>query len=348
MTKLLMTLTACALGGFAHAAPPSFGGPPTTVMVLGSPHLSQMPKNVRPEMVGTLVDRLAATKPELIVVEGLSGEQCAHLQRFESRYPTMFETYCRKLDVAAAATGLDVVAATAAFEKTLATWPAEPTPAQRRALAAQFAAAGERGSALVQWLRLPPSERRDGDGLNAELIAELKASLAVFNETYAIGVALAVRLGHERVYLVDDHTADSIQASAGPGLEPAIQKIWNTPAAAQVAAPMHRREASIQNSADLLAYYRWINQAATLKSFADVDQSAAALDGTPPYHGRQYLAWWETRNLRMVANIRAAAGNRPGARVLAIVGSSHKVPYERYLGMMTDVKVVSVAPVLKP
>jgi hypothetical protein len=38
-------------------------------------------------------------------------------------------------------------------------------------------------------------------------------------------------------------------------------------------------------------------------------------------YGRQYVAWWETRNLRMVANIRVAFGNHPGARVLNIVGS---------------------------
>ena len=50
----------------------------------------------------------------------------------------------------------------------------------------------------------------------------------------------------------------------------------------------------------------------------------------------------------MVANIRAAAGNAPGARVLAIVGASHKASYERYLGMLDDVRVVSTDTVLKP
>ena len=60
----------------------------------------------------------------------------------------------------------------------------------------------------------------------------------------------------------------------------------------------------------------------------------------PPYYGRQYVAWWETRNLRMVANIRASFGNKPGARVLSIVGTSHKPYYEAYLGMMHEVKLV--------
>lgn len=49
----------------------------------------------------------------------------------------------------------------------------------------------------------------------------------------------------------------------------------------------------------------------------------------------------------MVANIRAVAGPRPGSRVLAIVGSSHKAPYERYLRMMNDVEVVSTDDLLK-
>ncbi|GAB3355760.1 hypothetical protein [Lysobacter tyrosinilyticus] len=38
-------------------------------------------------------------------------------------------------------------------------------------------------------------------------------------------------------------------------------------------------------------------------------------------YGQLYVAGGETRNLRLVANIRAAFRERPGARVLSIVGS---------------------------
>jgi hypothetical protein len=49
----------------------------------------------------------------------------------------------------------------------------------------------------------------------------------------------------------------------------------------------------------------------------------------------------------MVANIRAAFGNTPGARVLNVVGASHKAYYDAYLDMMHEVKLVDVGEVLK-
>jgi hypothetical protein len=52
--------------------------------------------------------------------------------------------------------------------------------------------------------------------------------------------------------------------------------------------------------------------------------------------------------LRRVAHLRAATGNRARARVLAIVGASHKAPDERYLGVMSDVRVVPVNALLRP
>ena len=49
----------------------------------------------------------------------------------------------------------------------------------------------------------------------------------------------------------------------------------------------------------------------------------------------------------MVANIRATFVNQPGARVLNIVGASHKGYFEAYLDMMHDVKLVDAEAVLK-
>mgnify|MGYP000346553624 CR=1 FL=1 len=41
-----------------------------------------------------------------------------------------------------------------------------------------FLAAGEPTSALVQWLRLAPAERREGEGLDATLVAQLNDAAA--------------------------------------------------------------------------------------------------------------------------------------------------------------------------
>lgn len=321
-------------------------GPPTQVLTLGSTHLSQLPHVITPEMLTPLLDKLAAFKPEIITHEGISGEQCDLLKRYPRQYPDMFDTYCWPTDEAEKATGLDIPSALAAIDVLMATWPATPSAAERRHLAALFIAAGDRASARVQWLQLPVEHRTTGDGVDAALLKILTPSSAKPNESYAIAAALAARLGLQRVYAVDDHTADAVQALAGPGFGPFMESLW-AGARSRVVDEDRRMSATMQSGAAVLAYYRFINQPQSQRAYVTSDHQRAMRTPSPAHYGRAYLAWWEVRNLRMVANIRAAFANHPGARVLNIVGSSHKAYYDAYLGMMSDVKLVDAEAVLK-
>lgn len=78
------------------------------------------------------------------------------------------------------------------------------------------------------------------------------------------------------------------------------------------------------------------------------DFGAALTERSPQGFGRSYVGYWETRNLRMVANIRDVLGRYPGTRMLAIVGHSHKGYYEAYLDKMHDVRLADAEGVLKP
>jgi len=49
----------------------------------------------------------------------------------------------------------------------------------------------------------------------------------------------------------------------------------------------------------------------------------------------------------MVSNIRAAFRQRPGARVLVVVGSSHKPWFDSLLGQMQGVEIVDVQKALR-
>ena len=73
----------------------------------------------------------------------------------------------------------------------------------------------------------------------------------------------------------------------------------------------------------------------------------ALVQSSPQAFGRQYLSYWETRNLRMVANMRDVLGRTPGTRLLAIVGVSHKAYYEAYLDQMHDVHLADATAVLR-
>lgn len=334
--------------------PDTLKGPPpgkaNEVLVLGSTHLSGLPKTFDMALLAPLVDRLAAWKPTGIATEDLSGLQCDALRRYPARYAATVKSYCYDPSKAGAAIELDVPAANAEAERLLAAWPVEPSAAQRRRLAAVFIAAGERNSALVQWLRLPEAERHAGDSLNDEQAAFLESFKTRRNETTVISAVLAARLGHERLWSVDDHSADTPD-SPDPveqkAFEAAIMKAWDNPVSHARRAQDQRLLADLAKPDGVLNLYRAYNSAnAQMQAFKG-DFGATFVEPSPQGFGRQYLGYWETRNLRMVGNIRDVLGQHPGMRMLAIVGASHKGYYEAYLNQMHDVRLVSADVVLR-
>lgn len=355
---LLTALSPALVAAEAPAGTPAFDpksfrgtqeGPVTEVLTIGSAHLAQLEKKPTAAELGSLLDKLAAYHPAIITHEGLSGEQCDQLERYKARYAGIFDDYCWGTADVEKSTGLTVPQAMEAIETTLKGWPAAPTAAQRRKLASLFLAANDRPSALVQWLRLPPAERRPGDGIDQPLMEILAKVEGQPNETVAIGVALAVRLGLERLYAVDDHTADSIQIAGGPAYQTAIEAHWSAPGADSVPEIVRfgAAQAEAAKTGDYVEFYRVLNDPATQRAFIDYDYGRALKMKGDGYYGRTYVAWFEARNLRMVANIRAAFGNAPGARVLNIVGASHKGYYDAYLDQMSDVQIIDAEAVLK-
>jgi len=334
--------------------PDTLKGPPAgkvnEVLVLGTTHLSGLPKTLDMALLNPLIDRLAAWKPTGIATEDLSGLQCDALRRYPTRYAATVKSYCYDPSKAGEAVGLDVPAANAEAERLLAAWPANPTTAQRRRLAAVFMAAGERNSALVQWLRLPEAERHAGDSLNDEQVAFLKSFQTRRNETTVISAVLAARLGHERLWSVDDHSADTPDSSdpaEQKAAEAAIMKAWDNPVSHVRRAEDGKLQAGLDKPDGMLNLYRFYNSADAQLLAYKGDFGAQFVEPSPQGFGRQYLGYWETRNLRMVANIRDVLGQHPGMRMLAIVGASHKGYYEAYLNQMHDVRLVSADAVLR-
>jgi hypothetical protein len=321
---------------------------PTQVLVLGSPHLSGI-EHLKQKWMTPLLDRLETYNPRVIAIEGLSGPECFLLRHYQKNWPGTADSYCKRIEAIAAlgkaATGLDMPAAEAAAEEAVATLGASSTPSERRRMAALFAAAGNLGSAATQWLRLPPAERRGGDGVTPELAKALDELSVRRNENFWIASALAARLGLERVYPTDDHLSDRLQAEAPPGLGEALRAIWSgeRPPLARQAQAM---EKALNDGQDVLAYSRFMNRADVAEEAVRADMRRAFGTPSPGQHGRRYVAWWETRNLHQVANIRAAIGRHPGQRALVIVGATHKPYFDAYLGLMHEVRLVPAEQVL--
>lgn len=317
-------------------------GPRSQVLVLGTTHLSGMPKSFEPAALNGLLNKLAAFKPDIITVEEEPGEECDLATRQPAKYGA---DYCTQNVAAREATGLDLTAAIAEAYKTLKSWPAQPSPAQRRRLAAVLLAANEPASAYVQWLQLPDAERRAGDTLDQALVERLQRIATTNNESYQIAAVLAARLGLPRVHPVDNHTGDRIDLPDIKAFVRSIESAWaiGTPARAAT----EKKIDTLKQSSDLLPLYRLMNDPAVLADDAEANVLTAMRGKSPENYPQMWVAGWEVRNLRMVANIRETFRERPGARVLTIVGSAHKSWFDAWLGQLQGVEIVSVAGVLR-
>ena len=323
-------------------------GPPNKVLVLGTAHLSGMPNTFNPSALGQLNDRLAGWHPDAIAIEAVSGPQCDFMRRYPDRYKDSIPHWCWDTAPAQAATGLDIPAAFAQADKVLGAWPAQPSAQQRRHLAALFLASGDRASAVVQWLRLPTIERHVGDGLSEPLVGILRELEARRDESILIAATLAARLGHERVYPMDDHTADS---TSDPGLEApcgaAISKAWDNAATHKRQETDKELDKHVDTAEGVMTLYRTLNAPGQGLLVFQSDFGAAMNEPSPQRCGRGYLGYWEVRNLRMASNIRDVMQARPGIRMLVIVGASHKGYLEAYLNQMHDVHLADAIAVLR-
>lgn len=319
------------------------------IAVLGTSHLRQsLPKDFDFKRFRPLIDKLVAWAPDRIAVESLSGHQCDYLRDYAFIHGDIAKTYCSDPAPARAAFGMTGPEAEAEIRRLLAE-PATTRPAaERRRLAGLFLASGDPWSAMVQWLRLAPAERKAGDGLNDELVAYLDERSKRTGENTVIAIEVAVALGHERLYPVDDHaccrwSGDEDEEAYGHELQ---EIIWKN----EWVEKLHSSEKGwtkhiIEDpKSNVIDWYRMLNTPERARRAVAGDFGAAAGADVPHNTGRKYLAYWEARNLRMAANIRDVIYD--GNRVLAIVGAGHKAYYERYLGVISDLEIVNIETLL--
>jgi hypothetical protein len=329
-------------------------GEPTQVLVLATMHLSGTPEDFDPAVLEPLLDRLAAFNPDAITIEALPGRQIDNMWEYQASYDGVARQYGGRATLMAAAAsvgiGLDMPAAEAELRRTLAAWPASPTAAERRRLAALFGASGDPISAVVQWWRLAPEERVADDNVSRALVEQLATYETPMrrNENQLIGARLAVRLGLERIYPTDDQT-DEIQSPTWVEdytafvSEPWRQQLGRDPAF----EPLMNAPQRLRTAEEALATYRMLNTPRAGRTDSDGQWLTLMTRPSTNDAGRARVASWETRNLRQIANIREVTANYPGGRVLVIVGSAHKPWFDAYLRMMSDVEVVDAERVLR-
>ncbi|NVE94645.1 DUF5694 domain-containing protein [Altererythrobacter lutimaris] len=321
-------------------------GGKTRVLVLGTPHLAGNDE-IGTDDLAPLLDRLENFAPETIAIEAVPGQTCELIRVHAPIYPGVADRYCPDPAAAREFLGFDAGSAEVSLVGTLMELPANESPdtATRRKLAGLFLATGDPWSAAMHWGQLAPDNRGEGEDISAEMKAQLDTRLTSKNENLSIAGALGNRLGHSRLYLMDDHSADAIMIFGDPEIGSVLQGIWGR-ASEEALAFKSQSDALLTEEGQILAYYRLINSEPYQAMTKSVDFGAAARSSEADNAARTYVAWWHARNLKMAANIVEAFGNKPGSNVLVITGASHKAYLDQILVLFETVELVDVDDIL--
>lgn len=321
-------------------------GGPIDVVVLGTAHLNGMKDVLPKEHLNLLLDKLANFSPDIIAIESQSGIACNVLKDYQAVYGDTWENYC--WDPSATLASLNVTPAQAlkkAYQ--LMDLPKNQiNPVKRREMATYFYAAGWSDSATLQWLQLSEHERKATDGVTEQLKEWLDKRISSSNETVSIAAKLGARLGLNYLHPMDDHTADIVYHNAKNEMWSVIQAVWKRESK-QKFAYKSKEKTLLGSPEGALSYFRFINTPSSQQFTIDADFGAVARQTDNGNIARRYLSWWQTRGLRMAANVVEATAFNPSAKVLVLVGSSHKAYFDAYLNQMHDFNIVSVESVLK-
>jgi hypothetical protein len=329
----------------------------TEVLVLGTEHLRRIGDRFEPSLLDSLIDRLVAFEPDAVAVETLRARDIAAMEQWGGAFDQVLRQFAQTARYhghrAQDENNWTWAKAHQRADSLLSLAEASPSPLgaeDRRSLIQSLVAAYQFPSAALHWRSLSAGARTAQTALADTTAAALSAASEAPNEVYAIGLRLAHRLGHQRLYAIDDHSekdrflaiAGRLQQQAGAQIDSVRQ--------AYVSHPIMQRRDSLLNAGvdagSLLAFYQYENRPERLRADVMLQwRPWQTLDVTGNL-GAARLALWEARNLRMAAHIQRVAAEAPGGRVLVVVGTSHKPFLDALLRKAMNVEVVNAHEVL--
>lgn len=339
-----MTCPAVAVGDDAHEPQR------TRLFVLGTPHLSGLKDDFRPELLDGLMEQLLGLQPDAILVEALPGPSIVSMELQGGSFDDVLEQYSRRMTVpgrqAQEILGLSWAAAYDKVDDLDRTCDDEVS---REMCILIYLAAYEYDTALLQFSAAPEPDQKAFRERHGELAGAFDKSLQSSNEYYTIANRLARASGQARIHPVDDHREKGPlldMMEANPATEAFFERVFGDYSNHPYLVEMRDREKSAIEKGDLLPYYRWLNQPATMQEDFDF-QWAPFLDKDDESNfGKTRLALWEQRNLLMAANIARVLAEYPGKTAIYIVGSGHKPFMDAYFSTMNWVEVLSADEVL--
>jgi hypothetical protein len=268
------------------------------VFVLGTTHLSGVADQFEPAAVDSLIILLDAFGPDAIGVESRSGRQIAATERWGGRFNEVLDRFAEpslhhgnRIREQAGWTWSEANRRADSLLALARSDTMELGAEDRLTLIHNLMGAYRLPTAVLQWRHLPPQARSTQSRLPDTTVADLNERLTAANETYAIGMRLAHRRGHQRLYPIDDQTEKDLAAEAGRTLMKAIgdsmRKAFDT-------HPVFSRADSLKKAGledgNLLPYYRYVNQEKVGRANVNLQWRTMLEVDLPNDVGRQWLA----------------------------------------------------------
>jgi hypothetical protein len=322
----------------------------TRLFVLGTPHLSNLKDDFRPELLDGLIDRLLNLQPDAILVEALPGPSIVSMELQGGSFDEVLEQYAQRMRIPGrrAQEILDL-SWSEAYRKVNDLDRDCDEGVTRETCILTYLAAYEYDTALLAFSRAPEPEREAFRETHDDIAERFDKSLQSNNEYYTIANRLAGASGRARIHPVDAHREKGPLLdlmAADPSIEAFFERVFGNYSEHPYIINMKDRERHAIEAGDLLPYYEWLNDPVTLQGDFDF-QWAPFLDKDDESHfGKTRLALWEQRNLLMAANIARVLAEYPGKTAIYIVGSSHKPFIDAYFETAHWVEVLRADQVL--
>ena len=326
------------------------------VLILGTVHLRTYEDDFNRDVLDELLNVLERYKPELIGIESLapivlrdmvnSGEANAEILKEFGKRSAEFGIKARS------ALQMSWVEAKTRIDEMLEDIGAREKDINidqiRKELVLHFLAVNDIYSALLQWSYLTEDERTNISRLDTDIQDYFSEHIQSSNENVSIGIALATRLNHQKIYAINDHRDKEDFVKIADALSIELEN--NEYLKNQPWKTLYEELTEIQNKSyaagDLLPLYTYLNSKDYVLKDIDSQWQILFKAKLPSGLGQTRVAYWDVRNLGIAANIRRVMALNPGKKMLVVIGASHKGFLDALLAESMDVKVVQLADIV--
>lgn len=326
----------------------------TEILILATPHLSNISKNFSPTLLDSLIEVLVNYSPEIIGIEELSGSQIAKMNQLGGIvYKAVVENFAHMQlkygQIAQENLNISWQKAKAMSDSLLKQIQnSKNIEASIRLKLINYSIASYRlHTAALQWSYLNDKQIKKQTIIRRQTVIVFNNLLHSANENSSIGLRLAHKLGLQRVYPIDDFMARGYYHTFDPQLEKALtDSLAQTVVNANYIRKYKRMLKQGVENGNLLPLYKYMNS-----TYIEQDKKIQWRNTfllTDKKVLRKRLAIWQVRNLNIASHIRKASARNPGGRVLITIGASHKSFLDSYLKQLMGVEIVHLSDFIKP